>query len=424
MASTTERQTIKPVAIIGAGLGGLALALALKKRGIDTEFFELRNLDYDFGGAIMLSPNALRVLDSIDAYERVRGKGYSFETLEFKHDQDFDRIGTYYFGHEERYGYRALRIYRKVLLHELRQMVQEKGIPIHYGEKFSHVVSEDETGVTFAFADGKIVKAPLLIGADGIHSKVRQYIDPSVVPVYAGFIGVTFAFPASKLRFPQGKDVPVPVSLHGPNGAFVLAPQNRDGTEMFAGRQFKCPLQGREGWDMLLKEKTELVGMHQADMEAWSDLVRSAQEQAGAPDAHSMAIWPFHRVPELARWSSDTGRVVIMGDAAHAIPPTAGQGANQAFEDSLSLAVLLKMWTDGEVGLKSGLDKWRAYRQTRIDKVLELSDQMNNMRLSEEEKRKLPKEKVWSDHDEETEGGQLGWLYTVDIEEDVKALAE
>jgi len=424
MTSSTEPQTIKPIAIIGAGLGGLTLALALKKREIDTEVFELRNPDYDFGGAIMLSPNALRVLDSIDAYERVGGKGYNFETLEFMHDKDFERIGTYYFGHMERYGYQALRIYRKVLLHELRQMVQEKGIPIHYGVKFSHVVSEDESGVTFAFADGKVVKAPLLIGADGIHSKVRQYIDPSVVPVYAGFIGVTFAFPASKLRFPQGKDIPLPVSLHGQNGAFVLAPQNADGTEMFAGRQFKYPLQGRDGWDALVKAKTELVALHQADMAAWSELARSGQEQAGSADAHSMAIWPFHRVPEIKRWASDAGRVVIMGDAAHAIPPTAGQGANQAFEDSFGLAVLLKMCEDGEIDLPTGLKKWRAYRQMRIDKVLVLSDQMNNMRLSEEEKSKLPKEMVWSDQDEETEGGQLGWLYMVDIERDVKALAK
>ena len=368
----------------------------------------------------MLSPNALRVLDILGVYERVRSKGFNFDTLTFKTDHDHKTTGKYYFGQEKMYGYKALRIYRKVLIAELRQMVQEQGISIQYGRKFSHITSENESVVRFAFADGSEKSTEILIGADGIHSKVRQHILPNIVPAYSGFLGVTFSFPASKLRLPHGQeDYPFPASIHGKHGAFVMAPQNVDGTEIFAGRQFKYPIQDRSGWDALLKERSELVAMHQSDMKDWSDLVQSAQEQLSGPDSHSLNIWPFHTVPKLEKWSTDGGRVIIMGDAAHAIPPTAGQGANQAFEDSYSLAFLLHSCSP-EVDLRKGLKIWQNYRQARVDKVLQLTEQMNNIRLSEAEKKLLPKEKVWhNDTTDVGEGNQLAWLYLNNIEEDM-----
>jgi 2-polyprenyl-6-methoxyphenol hydroxylase-like FAD-dependent oxidoreductase len=368
----------------------------------------------------MLSPNALRVLDILGVYKRVRSKGFNFETLTFKTDHDHKTTGKYYFGHEDMYGYKALRIHRNVLIAELRQMVQEQGIPIQYERKFSHVASEDESGVTFAFEDGSEEFAEVLIGADGIHSKVRQHILPNITPAYSGFLGVTYAFPTSKLRLPHGQeDYPFPASIHGKNGAFVMAPQNADGTEMFVGRQFKYPMQDRSGWDALLKERSELVAMHQSDMKEWSDLVQSAQEQLSGPASHSLNIWPFHTVPKLEKWSTHGGRVIIMGDAAHAIPPTAGQGANQAFEDSYSIAFLLHSLSP-EIDLRKGLKIWQNYRQERVDKVLQLTDQMNNIRLSEAEKKLLPKEKVWHDDNTEVgEGNQLAWLYLNNIEEEM-----
>jgi 2-polyprenyl-6-methoxyphenol hydroxylase-like FAD-dependent oxidoreductase len=154
------------------------------------------------------------------------------------------------------------------------------------------------------------------------------------------------------------------VSVHGKAGAFVLAPQNPDGGEMFAGRQFLAPLRDRSGWDALRRDRRELVDMHQRDMGEWeSDLVRSGQERASGPDAHSFNIWPFHTLPKLPAWSSARGTVVIIGDAAHAKPPTAGQGANQAFEDGYSLTFLNSLprpWAGVE--LTGSLGKWREYR--------------------------------------------------------------
>jgi 2-polyprenyl-6-methoxyphenol hydroxylase-like FAD-dependent oxidoreductase len=412
----------KTVTIIGAGLGGLTLALSLQKFGIRSKMIELRTPDYDFGGAIMLSPNALRVLDSINVYNRIKPLGFTFKTLTFKNDPSLKTTGKYYFGDAEQYDYDALRIYRNVLIAEIRKIVHERGIPIEYGRKYSHIISEDENGVKFALADGTEEVADILIGADGIHSKVRQYIFPDIVPEYAGFIGVTYAFPRYKLRFPPGEDVPLPVSIHDKNGAFVLAPQNPDGQEIFVGRQFKYPLQTRSGWDMLLKSKTELIDLHQNDMKEWCDFVQSGQEQASSPDTHALNIWPFHMVPKMNTWISKGGKVIITGDAAHAIPPTAGQGANQAFEDAYGIATILKSLTS-QLDLQTAMSKWHDYRQERINKVLVLSDQMNTFRLSEAEKKLLPPERVLQGENIQVgSGGELSWLYSNRIDDDLVRL--
>ena len=373
----------KTVVIIGAGLCGLILALSLHKRGIASKIYELRNPDYDFGGAIMVSPNALRVLDSLDVYERIRTKGYNFESLTFKNDTDPAKTThIYFFGHEEKYGYKALRVYRKLLIAELRKAVEERGIEIKYGWKFAGIVSETDKDVTFEFANGTRETTEYLFGTDGIHSRVRKYLYPTIEPKYAGSIGLTYAFPKSKLRFPPDfPDYPLPATINNANGAFVMALQNYDGSEIFAGRQFKYPAQDRSGWDILLKEQDELIQMMQADIKDWSDFAQSGIEQIDSPRAReTMSIWPYHIVPHVDKWYSEKARVIILGDAAHAVPPTTGQGANQAFEDSLTLSVVLSSLSD-KVDLKKGLKVWEQYRQGRVDGILKLNAKIDSMRI-------------------------------------------
>jgi 2-polyprenyl-6-methoxyphenol hydroxylase-like FAD-dependent oxidoreductase len=410
---------LKSVTIIGAGLGGLVLALSLKKFGIEAKIIELREPEYSVGGAIMMSPNSLRVLDSLDAYEPIRKQGFPFQALTFKTDHDQKTTGRYYFGDKAEYGYDAQRVYRTVLLVELRRIVTERGIPIEYGKKFSHVISEDDNGVKFALADGTEEDTGMLIGADGIHSKVRKYLWPNIEPLYSGFVGVTYAIPRSMLRLPT-PDYEFPASIHGATGAFVLAPQKPDGHEMFIGRQFPYQPQDRYGWDALLKDKPQLIEMHQQDLGSWSDLVSSGQEAAGSPEAHSFNIWAYHTVPKIDNWASKSGRVILLGDAAHAIPPSSGQGANQAFEDSYSLAVVLKsLGTNLE--LTKTLTKWQDYRQERINKVLVLSKHMEVLRLSEEEKKSLTAEQLaQSTNYNIGSDGQLSWLYSHEIEKELK----
>ena len=355
----------------------------------------------------MLSPNALRIFDALGIYERVRGKGYNFEHSDFKNEEG-ETTGTYCFGDEKLYGYKALRIYRQALIEELQNMLEEHNIPIHFGEKFTHVISESaEDGVKFGFADGSTKTASLVIGADGIHSKVRQYIIPGAAPKYSGLMAITSAVPKDKLRFPSGFDATRPASISAKAGAFIMAPQGVHGEEFLVGTQRPFPEQNRVGWEQLTGSKDDLLGMLRKDQSSWPDLVQSAME---AIELESINIWPFYVIPKLEKWASPRSRVIIVGDAAHAIPPTAGQGVNQAFEDIYSLALLLAKLSD-KVRLESALKFWQSHREERVGKVLALTHQMNTLRLPLKERAKAIKDSGWDEDRLSGADGQLRWLY-------------
>lgn len=411
MISTSPTQ----VAIIGAGLSGLTLAISLHHQGIPCHIYELRDPSVRTSGALMLSPNALRILNTLGLYERLKIQGYNFEIVDYKnHDQITTDV--YYLGQEKLYGYKALRIYRQTLLTELRAEAKTLQIPITYGVKFSHVVSEDESGVSFAFTNGTTESAGILVGADGIHSTVRKYLHPNVVPKYSGMVAITCALQRAKLHYPSGTSeatYPMPVAIYDKPGAFVMAPQNVDGSEVLAGTQRAWPEQDRVGWDALLADREGLLQLFKEGYAEWPEIVKSALDNV---ELETLSIWPYYVVPTLESWSSANSRVTILGDAAHAIPPTAGQGASQGFEDAFTLAlVFTRIGANGSLG--KGLDAWKKYRQERVDKVIELTLQLNNARLPQAEREALEAagKLVWQSGD----SGELGWLYTADIKEDI-----
>jgi len=249
-----------------------------------------------------------------------------------------------------------------------------------------------------------------LIGADGIHSQVRGYIFPDCAPIYSGFTAINCVVQRSALRIPENYHLPATVM--GPAGAFLLVPQKPGGEELLIGSQMRMEEKTREGWAALRADKQNLLDMLMKSKNEWPDIVQSALEAA---PLEKMGIWPFYTIPVLPRWASESSLVVLLGDAAHAIPPTAGQGVNQAFEDVATLSALL-----GKLSQRITLDKalrwWQSYRQVRLDKVLELTKQMNAKRLPASEKAKLPVGAIWADEGATRgDGGQLGWLYTPNL---------
>jgi len=365
----------------------------------------------------MLSPNALRVLDSIGVYERVRDKALHFDVLYFKDDKD-QTTDKYYFGSSELYGYKAIRILRKTLLDEMKAMMWERGIAIHYDCKVTSV-TEGPDGVDFAFANGKEASAPLLIGADGIHSTVRSALFPQVKPIYAGFLGINCHVQRSQLRIPEGYDLPATVMAKP--GGFLLVPQKPDGSELFVGSQRRFPELDSAGWEALRNDKQKLYDMLQENKDDWPDVVQSVLE---AMPIDRMGFWAFYGILPLPSWLSDSKQIILVGDAAHAIPPTVGQGANQALEDVRALATLLAKLSP-EVPLDKAAAQWQSYRQDRITKVLELTQQMNAKRLPEAERAKLPPGAIWSDQSLTCgEGGELRWLFEPDLAKEAEKWVE
>ncbi|KAG8165567.1 hypothetical protein KVR01_004119 [Diaporthe batatas] len=392
------------VAIIGAGLSGLALALALHDYGISCIVYESRPGPLNIGGAVMLSPNALKVLDALHVYDDLRTQGFSFTELHYR-DVSGNLLETYEFGNKQKYGYDALRIYRHVLIDTLLAELKRKEVPIKFGFKFTQITEETSNAVSFAFANGSTGTADILVGADGIHSRVRKYLYPDLEPKFIGMAGTTAAVPTAQLKLPQGYHLPV--TIMSPKGAFVIAPQQLDGSEVLIGKQRRVAEQDRAAWEKTLADNESSARFLQQDQEQFPDIVKNAVSHIN-PD--KINVWPFFVVPKLDRWASDKRRVIILGDAAHAIPPSAGQGINQAFEDVYILALLLAR--SGEIAnLQNALSFWQSYRQGRVDKVFELNTQIDLRRMPSDDT-------VTGDGSElQKEDFDLEWLYRPDFKQ-------
>jgi 2-polyprenyl-6-methoxyphenol hydroxylase-like FAD-dependent oxidoreductase len=188
------------VAIIGGGLAGPVLALCLQKHGIRAAVYETRSKGYQRGGNIALAPNALRVMDHIGIYDQLRTSGYNYEELAFTNGAGHV-LGKSLNGSQKEYNFPALRIHRAVVREELTRAVERQGIEVYWGaKKCVGVKEEHENGATVLFEGGEVVAAEFVVGTDGIHSRIRPFIDPHTEPQFSGLMGVMGTVMAENLQ--------------------------------------------------------------------------------------------------------------------------------------------------------------------------------------------------------------------------------
>ncbi|MDL5157901.1 FAD-dependent monooxygenase [Actinomycetospora termitidis] len=314
------------VAVVGAGIGGLTLGLALRARGIDVDLYERAAELREVGAAVALSANGTRELIRLgvdDALDRVSTQPTE---LIYRDGRSGERIAAHPGGstYRERFGAPYWGIHRVDL---------QQGLARAFGAEHLHlsrtVVGVGDDGRSVRFADGSEVTADVVVGADGVHSVVRDFVVPGEGPRYSGTSAFRGLVPRSAL--PSLPDPPAIQFWAGPHAHllhYALGGVERDDDTV----NFFAVLCGPDTWDGPNREVPD--GELLAAFEGWHPAV--VEMLAAVPQSPR---WPLLSQPHLTRWTR--GRVALIGDACHAMLPHHGQGANQSIEDAVVLAGLL-----------------------------------------------------------------------------------
>ncbi|MCC3158295.1 FAD-dependent monooxygenase [Hymenobacter sp. 15J16-1T3B] len=332
--------------IIGAGIGGLATALALHQLGHQVRVFEAAAALREIGAGVVLGANAMRALDHLGVHAAVRAAGSPVTSIGLldEHGQVLNDVDTRAF--TEPLGYDNLAIHRADL-----QRVLLEHLPVgclHLGKSLTSF-EQSAAGVTAHFADGTQAQAPYLIAADGIRSRVRQQLLPAAQPRYAGYTCWRGVIEAAALGLPPGRST----ESWGRAGRFGVVPLGTGQVYWFACISSAEPQNPRYRAFRLADLQRHFAGFHRPIPEL---LALTTDEQVLWGDIIDLAPLPRF----------DFGRVLLTGDAAHATTPNMGQGAGQAVEDAAMLARCLQEHPADTTAAFRLFDQRRRPRTTRI----------------------------------------------------------
>ncbi|KAK4497777.1 hypothetical protein PRZ48_010430 [Zasmidium cellare] len=399
------------VAVIGAGLGGCAIALALSQKHIPVTVYESRGReDKSLASGVLLTPNGLHVLNQLGVFNRIRHKCYIPKYRVFMNDAG-ETTKKEPMDPEEKYGYTNHRIWRQLLLDEMRTMLDEREVKLVFDSKFNGITSDTDDGVTFKIHD-EVHTASLLIGSDGIYSAVRRHLAPEIQPVYTGLTAVAGHACFDEIDWPNGIVPERNATIQSRPGAIFYIAEDPEASEAMFAMQAHYPEQSRQDLDDLQADHDRILRFFTEKYDEWGETCRRIID-AVERNKHNLYVWPFMKMPSLPRWFSETGRIILIGDGAHALPPSSAQGVNQALEDAWSLGLLLDTFSHQETSLPTALSRWQEWRQKKVDAIFEWTNNTTNVgRLPEAERRKLIAEGKVKD----THGNDMGWLFRFDGE--------
>jgi salicylate hydroxylase len=312
--------------VIGAGIGGTAAALALRRAGLDVSLFEQTMAQREVGAGIQISPNASRLLGRYGLGDAMARAAVRPVEIVFRRWQDGRVLGREELGDfiENRYRAPYYHFHRADLIALLADAFGPEEIKL--GRRLVDV-EQDESGVTARFQDGTSERGDLLIGADGIHSQVRTRLFGEEKPRFSGQIAYRGLAPAERVAH---LGLPLDVTNWvGPGGHFVHY-------YVSAGRFLNFVAVSEEAtWTR----------------EQWSDLGSITDAARQYEGWHPQIATILNAVDETFKWALfdrdpltewTQGRVALLGDACHPMLPYMAQGAAQAIEDGAALAACLK----------------------------------------------------------------------------------
>jgi 2-polyprenyl-6-methoxyphenol hydroxylase-like FAD-dependent oxidoreductase len=334
----------KQVLIAGAGIGGLTAAISLRQAGFNISIFEASAVQRDGGAGLWLWENAMSVLDSLHVGNAVRQVGIPNAHGGVRTWQGEPLIKRVPASEHE-----SIAILRADLLAALMSALDPR--IIHFGVGCTSF-SQDARRVTLQLSDGSEVRGDILIGADGIHSVVRTELFGTVPLSYAGFTAWRAVIP-----FPHNR-IPVGISW-GRASRFGFMPIRGGRVNWFAGRSLPPMTPDSPN------------GPRQDLLDFFQDWPSPIPEAIAAADEADILRNDIYYAPPLKSWSQ--GRVALLGDAAHSMTPSIGQGACQTIEDAGILADCLRTNSDAVEALRSYEQQRmrRAYAVVRYSRFMD-----------------------------------------------------
>lgn len=364
----------KHAIIVGGGVAGPTLALFLKKIGITSTVYESYSSRKDLaesahgsstgdvrhGGGFQIAPNGMNVLKVIGLSDTLISVSAISEYIQFV-SMNGKLMGKFRNGRPEVNGVQAVNTTRHAMLTVLIDALEKEGLKIEFGKRLSNVTFPAEGQVEAHFEDGTSARGDFIVGADGMRSRTRSIVFPDAPPpLFAGHVGyggvvpmanTDCAVPATTLTFVLGRTgqfgyVQLSDSIYH---WFMHVPQENEPT--------KEELRSRSTEEMKEFFLKRCAGWH----EPVPSLIRKTEK-----------ITPvsIFTLPELPTWHRD-GTVVLVGDAAHGMSPSAGLGASMALEDSMALAKLLRDTSS----TKEAFQRFEAERRPRTTKIATLAHQ-------------------------------------------------
>lgn len=313
------------VVIAGAGIGGLAAALSLLQRGIDVEIHEQADEFREVGAGIQIGPNGSRVLLAMGLGPRLEGRVSEAAAKEVRLWNTGQKWPLFDLGEDcvRRFGAPYWLVHRGDLHAALAEAVLDlKSDAVHLGRRCIGV-TQDDRGATLQFANGAEARGDIAIGADGVHSVVRDTLWQSPRSQFTGLMAWRGLAPIDRLREELRR--PVGTNWIGPGGHIITYPI-KDGQVLNIVALVENVTWTKETW-------TEAGTIEEcvADFPGWHPYV---QEMLRAVDVPYR--WALVGRDPLAAWTK--GRVSLLGDACHPTLPFLAQGAIMAIEDGYVLA--------------------------------------------------------------------------------------
>jgi len=355
-----KAEGVRPIIIAGAGIGGLAAALAFARLGFRVRLFEQAAAIEAIGAGLQLSPNATHVLDRLGVLERLLPLAVEPRAVVLKEAGRLGALAEIPLGENARRRWHAPYLVahrgdlQEALLAAARSVPE---IELFTGARLTSVAAHPH-GITVSILAGDKEEREsglLLIGADGVWSTVRNFVSQT------------------SSRFTGKLAWRAVIAADSPAGSAFARIAGRACVTAFLHPGFHLvayPMQGGRAFNLVASTKGEKMA---EDWSGEADVFSLRRAMHGtapalahlADEAGPWTAWPIHTVDQHSAWISPGG-IALIGDAAHAMTPFAAQGAAMAIEDAATLAAHV---AEPTAGIAGALAAWEAGRKARIARV-------------------------------------------------------